>query len=45
VGRDSPYGRPSNFDWSISVSDLELRLPVHDKPGGVVKKPKRAFER
>jgi Acetyl xylan esterase (AXE1) len=45
VGRDSPYGRPSNFDWSISVSDLELRLPVHDKPGGVVKKPKRASSR
>ena len=45
VGRDSPYGRPSNFDWSIQVSDLQLRLPVHDKPGGVVKKPKRPFER
>ena len=45
VGRDSPYGRPSNFDWSIQVSDLELRLPVHDKPGGAVKKPKRPFER
>ena len=32
VGRDSPYGRPSNFDWSIAVSDLKLRLPVHEKP-------------
>ena len=26
--RDSPYGRPSNFDWSIAVSGLKLRLPV-----------------
>ena len=35
---DSPYGRPSNGQSEISVSDLELRLPVHDKPGtgGVV---------
>ena len=45
VGRDSPYGRPSNFDWSIAVSDLKLRLPVHEKAGGAVKKPKRPFRR
>ncbi len=45
VGRDSPYGRPSNFDWSIAVSDLKLRLPVHEKAGGAVKSPKRPFRR
>jgi hypothetical protein len=46
LGRDSPYARPSNFEWSIAVSDLKFRLPVHDKPhGGVVKKPKRPFRR
>ena len=45
VGRDNPYGRPSNFEWSIAISGLELRLPVHDKPGGAVKKPLRPFRR
>ena len=46
VGRDSPYGRPSNFDWSIAVSGLKLRLPVYEKPnGGAVKSPKRPFKR
>ncbi|MBN1530728.1 MAG: acetylxylan esterase [Thermoleophilaceae bacterium] len=45
VGRDTPYGRPSNFEWSIRVSDLRLRLPVHEKPGGAVKRPLRAFRR
>ena len=35
---DAPYGRPSNGQGEVSVSNLELRLPVHDKPGtgGVV---------
>ncbi len=45
VGKDAPYGRPSNFVWSIQVSDLKLRLPVHDRPGGAVKQPKRPFTR
>ena len=45
VGRDAPYGRPSNFDWSIAVSDLKLRLPVREKAGGAVKSPKRPFRR
>ena len=45
VGKDSAYGRPSNFDWSIKVSALKFRLPVRDKPGGAVKKPKRPFRR
>jgi hypothetical protein len=45
VGRDNPYGRPSNFEWSIAISDLRLRLPVHNRPGGAVKKPLRPFRR
>ena len=44
LGQDSPYARPSNGVFSISVSKLELRLPVHEVPGSrgtppVVKKP------
>ena len=33
LGQDSPYVRTSNGDFSISVSDLQLRLPVHEAPG------------
>jgi dienelactone hydrolase len=33
LGRDPPYARPSNGTFSISVSNLQLRLPVHDAPG------------
>jgi hypothetical protein len=33
LGQDSPYARASNGKFSISVSDLQLRLPVHDAPG------------
>lgn len=33
LGRDSPYLRPSNGRFSIAVSNLELRLPVHEVPG------------
>lgn len=32
LGRDAPYARPSNGTFSIAVSDLELRLPVHEAP-------------
>jgi len=44
LGQDSPYLRPSNGVFSISVSNLALRLPVHEVPGAsgtpqVVKKP------
>jgi predicted acyl esterase len=31
---DSPYGRPSNGQLPITVSNLELRLPVLEKPKG-----------
>lgn len=33
LGQDAPYTRPSNGTFSISVSDLELRLPVTAGPG------------
>jgi dienelactone hydrolase len=33
LGQDSPYARSSNGVFSISVSDLQLRLPVHEVPG------------
>jgi X-Pro dipeptidyl-peptidase (S15 family) len=39
---DSPYARPSNAQAPITVSKLELRLPVHDQPGslgGLVQSP------
>lgn len=33
LGRDSPFLRPSNGTFSIEVSNLTLRLPVHEVPG------------
>lgn len=33
LGRDAPFLRPSNGTFSIAVSKLELRLPVHEVPG------------
>lgn len=33
LGRDAPFLRPSNGTFSIAVSKLELRLPVHETPG------------
>lgn len=32
---DAPYARPSNAQTPITVSNLELRLPVHDQPGSL----------
>ena len=32
LGRDAPYGRPSNGSFTVSVSHFELRLPVRDRP-------------
>jgi acetyl esterase/lipase len=45
LGQDAPYARPSNGVFSISVSKLQLRLPVHEVPGSpgtprVVKQPR-----
>ncbi len=44
LGQDTPYLRPANGAFSISVSNLQLRLPVHEVPGArgtppVVRKP------
>ena len=39
---DSPYARPSNNQGTITVSNLELRLPVREQPGaleGLVQTP------
>ena len=39
---DAPYARPSNAQGPITVSNLQLRLPVLEKPGslgGVVQEP------
>ncbi|HWE34572.1 MAG TPA: CocE/NonD family hydrolase [Solirubrobacteraceae bacterium] len=33
LGQDTPYSRASNGVFSISVTDLQLRLPVHEGPG------------
>ncbi|MFT3723332.1 MAG: CocE/NonD family hydrolase [Hyphomonadaceae bacterium] len=34
LGQDAPFLRPSNGTFSIAVSNLELKLPVHEAPGG-----------
>ena len=39
LGRDAPYARASNGTFAIAVSALELRLPVHERPGGQVLPP------
>jgi predicted acyl esterase len=36
---DSPYTRPSQGQSPVAVSNLELRLPVHQEPGGQVQRP------
>jgi predicted acyl esterase len=39
---DAPYSRPSNLQAPITVSNLELRLPVREQPGslgGLVQSP------
>jgi len=45
LGQDFPYTSKSSTEFSISVSNLRLRLPVHDVPGApgtpsVVRKPR-----
>jgi predicted acyl esterase len=38
--QDAPYGRVSNGQLPVTVSNLELRLPVLEKPnGGLIKSP------
>jgi hypothetical protein len=40
LGRDAPYARPSNGTFTITLSHLDLRLPVHERSDGKqVRKP------
>jgi hypothetical protein len=39
LARDTPYSRASNGTFAVAVSNLELRVPVHDAPGGQVVRP------
>jgi predicted acyl esterase len=40
--KDEPYGRPSNVQLPVTVSSLQLRLPVLDQPNGsTIKRPAR----
>jgi hypothetical protein len=32
LGRDAPFGRPSNSPFTVDVRRLELRLPVRERP-------------
>jgi predicted acyl esterase len=43
LGNDDPYGRTSNDPFSIAVSNLDLRLPVREHPGGQVTAPAAPF--
>jgi hypothetical protein len=36
LGQSAPYGRPSNGVFTVTVSALELVLPVREAPGGKV---------
>jgi dienelactone hydrolase len=39
LGQDTPYLRSSNGVFSISASNLQLRLPVHEVPGAPAMSP------
>ena len=39
LGRDAPFLRPSNGVFSITVSNLELRLPIHEATGAAGPSP------
>jgi predicted acyl esterase len=39
LGQSAPFGRASNGTFSVTVTNLELRLPVLEAPGGVVQPP------
>ena len=43
---DAPYGRASNHQQTVTVSNLQLRLPTHNRPGadgGLIKRPLAKF--
>jgi hypothetical protein len=39
LGQSASFGRPSNGTFGVTVTNLELRLPVLETPGGVVQSP------
>jgi hypothetical protein len=39
LGRDAPFARASNGTFSVTASNLQLRLPLHEQPGGQVLNP------
>lgn len=39
LSQDAPYARASNGQFQITVSDLQLRLPVHEVPGAPATPP------
>jgi hypothetical protein len=41
LGQSSPYGRASSGDFAVTVTNLELRLPVLESPGGSISAPAR----
>jgi predicted acyl esterase len=41
VGGSVPYGRLTQTGWRVVVRGVELRLPVVEQPGGVVRAPAR----
>jgi hypothetical protein len=44
LGQDAPYLRPGNGVFSLTVSDVDVRLPVAQRPGrGVVRAPAPLF--
>src|SRR4051812_38313135 len=46
LGQDAPYVRQSNTPFTITISNLKLRLPVRERPDGVtVRKPARPLSR
>lgn len=44
LGHDAPYARPSNFQYTVDVSRLQLRLPTHEAAGGEVKRALRPVQ-
>jgi hypothetical protein len=45
LGRDAPYQRASNGVFSITASDVQIRLPVRQQPGGQVQRPLAPLDR
>jgi hypothetical protein len=39
LGRDAPYGRASNGTFTVTVANVDVRLPARERPGGQVQRP------